>query len=95
MQLDEETVRRVAFLARLKLDEEEVEKYRGELESILESFHVLNEAKVDGLEPAFQPIPVKNVFRRDDVGESVPQDLALSNTKNREGGFFKGPKVMD
>ena len=85
---------KIASIARLKISDEEAEKYAKDLESILESFEVLNEANVDNLDPAFHPIEIANVTRKDVVKESVSRDEAFKNTKNEEDGYFKGPKVV-
>jgi len=89
-----EDVFKIANIARLTISEEEAEKYAKDLESILESFEVLNEANVDDLEPAFHPIDIANVTRKDVVKESISREDAFKNTKNEEDGYFKGPKVV-
>ena len=38
---------------------------------------------------------IKDVMRKDELEQCLPQEEALSNTKNKENGFFKGPKVID
>src|SRR3989344_2439602 len=48
--------------------------------------------KIEKIKPSFQPIEVKNVLREDSV-QKCEEDM-LSNTKNKEEGFFKGPKVI-
>ena len=95
MKVDVNLVERVAKIARLKLEEKEKESYAEELRTILESFDIMNEARVDDLEPAFHPIELKNVMREDEASESVSQETALSNTNNKEKGFFKGPKAIE
>ncbi len=95
IEVDENTVKKVAFLARLKLSDEEIRKYAEDLKSILESFHTLQQVNVDDVDPSFQPVPIKNVTRDDEERESIPQEVALSNTSNREDGYFKGPKIIE
>jgi len=92
--IDKETVKRVAKLARLNLTEKEVEKFSGDLESILEAFKKLDKAKTENVKPSFQPIPIKNVFRKDEVKPSLPQEEALANAKHKEKGYFKGPRAV-
>jgi len=86
-------IRRVAQIARLKLSDQEVHKFSKDLESILEAFHDLENVHTSGVKPSFQPIETKNVLRKDKVEESLTQEQALSNAKNKEKGFFRGPKV--
>jgi aspartyl-tRNA(Asn)/glutamyl-tRNA(Gln) amidotransferase subunit C len=86
-------VKRVAQIARLKLSEQEVQKFSKDLESILDAFQDLERVDTKGVKPAFQPIETKNVLRKDRIEPSLTQEQALANTKNKEKGFFKGPKV--
>lgn len=86
-------VKRVARIARLNLSEKETEKFSKDLESILGAFKDLDKVPTKGVKPSFQPIETKNVLRKDLVEPSLKQEQALSNTKNKDKGFFKGPKV--
>ena len=88
-----ETVKRVARIARLKLSDKEISKFSKDMESILGAFKDLERVPTHGVKPSFQPIETKNVLRKDRVEPSLTQGQALSNTKNKEKGFFKGPKV--
>jgi aspartyl-tRNA(Asn)/glutamyl-tRNA(Gln) amidotransferase subunit C len=88
-----ETVKRVAHVARLKLSDQEIQKFSKDLEAMLGAFHDLENVDTKGVKPSFQPIETKNVLRKDTVERSLTQEQALSNTKNKEKGFFKGPKV--
>ena len=86
--VDPEEVRHVADLARVDLDEEEIERFAGQFGDILSYFETLDEVpEVDG-EP-----DMVNVMRDDEVEDCLTQDEALSNAPEREDGFFKGPNV--
>lgn len=84
-------VERVARIARLDLTAHEKEKLEKQLNDILEAFSKINEINIDGIEPSFHPIKMENVMRDDD-SESFEWD-PFSNTKNKEGKYFKGPKI--
>ena len=86
-------IRKVARIARLKLSDQEVQKFSKDLESILEAFQDLERVPTHGVKPSFQPIETKNVLRKDKVEPSLTQEQALANARNKEKGFFKGPKV--
>ena len=86
-------IKRVARIARLKLSDQEVNKFSRDLESILEAFQDLERVPTHGVKPSFQPIETKNVLRKDKIEPSLSQEQALANAKNKEKGFFKGPKV--
>ncbi len=86
-------IKRVAQIARLKLSDQEVHKFSKDLESILGAFKDLERVPTHGVKPSFQPIETKNVLRKDAVEPSLTQEQALSNAKNKEKGYFRGPKV--
>ena len=92
--VDKELVQKVAKNARLDLSEKEVEKFVPQLRAVLENFSMLDELDVSKETPSFQPIETKNVFREDKVGKSLTQEEALSNTKNKKDGYFKGPGIL-
>jgi aspartyl-tRNA(Asn)/glutamyl-tRNA(Gln) amidotransferase subunit C len=69
-QLTEDEVRHIARLARLKLSDEEVQKFSRELTSILEYIGVLNELDTENVEPTAQVTGLQSVFREDEVRPS-------------------------
>ncbi len=92
--INKETVKKVADIARLNLEEKEVDKFSKDLTNILGAFEDLKKVDTKNIEPTFQPVEVKNVIREDQTGESFSSEKALSQTKNKEGKHFKGPKVV-
>ncbi|WP_224269615.1 Asp-tRNA(Asn)/Glu-tRNA(Gln) amidotransferase subunit GatC [Haloprofundus salinisoli] len=86
--VDAEEVRHVATLARVDLDDAEVEEFAAQFADILTYFDALDEV------PAVDDeAELVNVMRPDEVRESLSQEEALSNAAEAEDGFFKGPKV--
>src|SRR3989344_145858 len=85
-------VEKVAKIARLNLTAEEKGKFQKDLNDILAAFKVLDEAKADE-KPSFQPYDIKDVLREDKEEEPLGQK-ALDNTKHKEKGFIKGPRVV-
>lgn len=94
MKIDKELILKVAKNARINLSAKEVNEFVPQFKDILSYFSVLNQVDVKNTKPSFQPIAVKNVFREDEVGKCLSQDEALSNTKHKKDGFFKGPKAF-
>ena len=94
VKIDKELIEQVAKNARLNLTKKEIEKFVPELKEVLEFFSKIDELKVDKEEPSFQPLESKNVLREDKVTNCLTQEEALSNTKNKKDGYFKGPKVL-
>jgi aspartyl-tRNA(Asn)/glutamyl-tRNA(Gln) amidotransferase subunit C len=75
-QLTKDQVRHIAKLARLRLTEEEVEKFTTELTSIFNTIDVLQKVDTKGVEPTAQVTGLENAFREDAVKASVaPEDL--------------------
>ena len=95
MKLTYEQVRHIAWLARLGLSEEEVEKFSLQLSDILENFEILKQVDTADVPPATHAVPLQNVFRKDDVANSYPQAEILSNAPKREGDCFKVQAILE
>ncbi len=93
-KIGEEAVRHVAKLARLELTDEDVRKFRKDINDIISAFSELDKAKVKNIAPSFQPLPTKDVARDDQSGECLSQEKALENTKHKQDGYFKGPRAV-
>ena len=94
MKVDEELIRNVAKLARLKLTPTEEKKFIEDFKEILKAFSVIDSADIKGLKPSFQPVEIKNRMREDLEEESLSQEDALSNTEHKQDGYFRGPKAV-
>ncbi len=93
-KIDKELLLRVAKNARVNLSEKEIETILPQFKEMLEVFKKISEIDVSGESPAFHPVEMENVFREDKVLESLSQEEALSNSKSKKDGYFKGPKVL-
>lgn len=93
-ELTEEEVRHVAKLAQLGLSEEETEKFRKQLSTILEFVSELQELDTKNTEPLSQTTGLKNVFREDEIRPSLTQEEALANAKERHKGYFKVKAIL-
>ncbi|MBI4895320.1 MAG: Asp-tRNA(Asn)/Glu-tRNA(Gln) amidotransferase subunit GatC [Candidatus Aenigmarchaeota archaeon] len=89
-----ETVKHVAKIARLELNSKEIRKFQKDLNDILSAFREIDKINVKKVKPSFQPLEVRDVFREDVPEPSLTQEKALSNTKHKENGYFKGPRVV-
>jgi aspartyl-tRNA(Asn)/glutamyl-tRNA(Gln) amidotransferase subunit C len=92
--LTRQEVEHVALLARLALSEEEKEMYTRQLRDILEYAARLNELDTTDVPPTSHVLPLSNVFREDEVGEHLAPEEVLANAPEREGGFFKVPRIV-
>ncbi len=95
MSIDKETARRVAHLARIKVDEGDLETLAGELSNILGFMEQLNEVDVEGVEPMTSVTPMALKRRKDEVTDGGYQDKILSNAPDAREGFFAVPKVVE
>ena len=95
MALSTDEVRHIARLARIALSDEEVERMRDQLSSILDHFEVLSEIDTDGVPPTAQSFELTNVERADDAGDAIERDLALEGAPRREDGYFRVRAVLD
>jgi aspartyl-tRNA(Asn)/glutamyl-tRNA(Gln) amidotransferase subunit C len=86
--VDEAEVRHVADLARVDLDDEEVEEFAAQFADILSYFDALDEVPEVEAET-----DLVNVMRSDEVREGLSQEEALANAPETEDGYFKGPRV--
>ncbi len=86
-------VEHVAKLARLKLTEEETEKYSKQLGEILKYVEQMNEVDTTGVEPMPHAIPVYNVMREDEVKYEQTKEELMANAPYEENGFFRVPKI--
>ncbi len=93
--LSREDVLRIARLAKLKLTDDEVERYREQLGRILEHFKKLEELDTSDVEPMAHGLEVANVLRADEPRPSVPQEEALKNAPARRDGYFEVPQVLE
>jgi aspartyl-tRNA(Asn)/glutamyl-tRNA(Gln) amidotransferase subunit C len=95
MALTADQVRWVAHLARLELTPDEVAEFTGQLNQIVEYVNQLQAVNTDGVEPLSHPLPVQNVFRDDDMKQSLSAQEALANAPARKINFFAVPAVLD
>jgi aspartyl-tRNA(Asn)/glutamyl-tRNA(Gln) amidotransferase subunit C len=94
-KIDTEQVKKVAKLSRLQLGESEVEEFTHQLSAILDYMEKLNELDTTNVEPLAHCLPISNVFRADEIKESLGTEKTLANAPQRDGNFFKVPKILD
>ena len=96
MSLDPATVRRIAKLARLHIEEAEIPRLGAELDGILRWIEQLNEVDVEGVEPMAGATQGMALRLRDDVvTDGGIGDQVLSNAPDKAGRFYAVPKVVE
>lgn len=87
-------VRHVAQLAKLSLSDAEVATYTAQLTQVLDHFEALQALDVTGVPPSPRALPLTNVWRPDTVAGDLANAAALANAPDREGPYFKVPKIL-
>ena len=94
MQVSKEEILHIANLARLDLNENEVDKYIENLQDILNFANIVNNAPVEGLDITIGANETKNVFRKDEIKRFEDTESLLQNAETKEQNMFKIPKVI-
>jgi len=95
MALSPEEVKKIAFLARLSIQEENIQQYSDDLSGILDLVEQMNAANVDDIEPMAHPQDAMQRLRDDTVTEVNQREKLMSNAPSQEDGLFLVPKVLD
>ncbi|MGW6779061.1 Asp-tRNA(Asn)/Glu-tRNA(Gln) amidotransferase subunit GatC [Brucella pseudogrignonensis] len=95
MSVDISTVKRVAHLARIAVNEDEAERMTGELNAILGFVEQLNEVDIEGVEPMTSVTPMKMRLREDAVTDGNIARAVVANAPVTEDNFFVVPKVVE
>ncbi|MEO6945890.1 MAG: Asp-tRNA(Asn)/Glu-tRNA(Gln) amidotransferase subunit GatC [Nitrobacter sp.] len=95
MSVDAATVRRIAHLARIAVDDAEVPALQGELNAILAFVEQLQEVNVDGVEPMTSVMPMEMKKRADVVNDGEIADKIVANAPVTDDHFFLVPKVVE
>ena len=95
MALEPATIRRIATLARIHVDDSELAGLAAELNGILGWIEQLNEVDVDGVEPLTGAAQMALKMREDVVTDGGYPDRVLANAPERAGDFFTVPKVVE
>jgi aspartyl-tRNA(Asn)/glutamyl-tRNA(Gln) amidotransferase subunit C len=95
MSVDIATVKHVARLARIAVDDADAERMTGELNAILGFVEMLGEVDVSGVEPMTSVTPMEMKKRQDTVTDGGRADDIVANAPATEENFFLVPKVVE
>jgi len=94
-KISPQKVRQVAKLARFTLTDNEIHKFQGQLETILEHFETLGKVQVEDVEATYQTTGIKDACRDDKRQHcSLTQKEALQNAPNTQKGYFKVKGIL-
>ena len=95
MKIDQETLEKIAHLARLKFDPESGEQMMADMEEILTWVEKLDELDTENVEPLTHMSPEINVYREDEVKGQLDRKRALANAPKKDEAYFRVPKVIE
>jgi len=87
-------VRHIARLSRIALDESRADELARQFADILGYFDKLQELDTSDVQPLVHPMELSNVFGADDPHASLTPEEALANAPQRDGDFYRVPKVI-
>ena len=95
-EFSKDTIEHLSKLALLELSEEEKENLSKQLGDIINYFKKLDDLDTSKIEPTTHPIEgLFNVFREDEPWESLSNEEATKNTRHKQDGYFKAPRILN
>jgi len=94
MKVDIKTVDEIAHLARLEFDANAKNEIANDMNRMLAFVEKLNELDTKGVEPLIYMTDESNVFREDEVKQTITQKEALQNAPKKDSDYFKVSKVI-
>lgn len=95
MAISKEEIIHIAKLASLNLSDEEIERYTGDMQEILEFANMINNVNTEGMNETIASNEKCNVFRKDEVVNFENRELLLQNAPSQDEGMFRIPKVIN
>ena len=95
MPLNREDVRKIAFLARIKIEDAELEPLSDELNGIIGWVEQLSEVNTDGIRPMTSVTEMLGLQRPDQVTDGNVTEKVLANAPDRVKDFYAVPKVVE
>ena len=95
MSLDKSEVQKIAWLARLAIEEQDISNYSTELSSILDLVEQMNSANTEGISPLAHPLDLAARLREDKVSETNQREHFQKHAPLTEDGCYLVPKVIE
>ena len=93
--ISRDDVQHVAHLARLHLDDDEIDRMQTQLSNILAAIETLRDVDTSHVGPTASVIQLENVMRDDEATRPMPRDVALANAPLRDDPFLRVPTVLE
>lgn len=95
MEISKKDIEHIANLSMLTLSEEEIERYTKDMQNIVNFAEQVNEVDTDGVDISAFALDSYNVFRKDEVKESLDRELLLKNAPSSNGAAYQLPSMME
>ena len=95
MSFNEQTIKTIANLARLRFPKEDEEKFMKDIDSILNWVEELKEVNIDEVEPLVSVTPRASAVRTDEVTDGGLQTELMANAPESVQGFYEVPKMVE
>ena len=95
MTIGKEEIKHIASLASLNLSEEEIDMYAKDLKDILEMANLVNNVDTSKVKETIGVGEKYNVFRKDEIKQSISKEELLKNAPSQDEGMFRIPKVIN
>lgn len=92
--ISKEDIKHIADLSMINLSDEEIEKYTKDMQNIVEFANKINELDTNGITESAFALDTYNVFRKDEVKESLDRELLLKNAPSSNGEAFFLPSMQ-
>ncbi len=92
--ISKKEIEHIAWLARIELSENEKDFFTRQFNEILEYFEKINVANTERVPPTYHVLELVNVNREDIVLPSLPVDESMKNAPQKEGRFYKAPRIV-
>ena len=93
-EITPDLVRHLGVLARIQLSDEEVERLTGQLDVIVDNIAKVSEVATPEVVATSHPIALQNVFRPDEVGDTLTREQALQNAPDAADGRFRVTAIL-
>ena len=93
-EIDRRTINYLAKLARIRIDETQMDSIVSDLATIISYVSQLNQINTEDVQPAKHVLPFHNISRKDNTKPSLPLEDVLKNAPEKTGNFFKVPKII-
>ncbi len=94
MPISSEDAAKVVKLARLRLDDDKIERFAGQMDDILAYMETLGSVDTAGVEPLYSPVTHETPMRADVASKGCSRDQILANAPATDGQFFIVPKIV-